>query len=79
MNNTLKCLHNLNSEEGSLTWNQCNQINLELVQLRQGDIPRDQTENIINYIDSVLACGSPLPEHREKLAFLHAELSAFSA
>jgi hypothetical protein len=79
MNNALNKLYELESSDGRLTWETCNLINSHLAKISVGDIPADQSHNVVEYLEYVLWLNSALPQHRDGIAIALACLKARQA
>ncbi|PCJ43505.1 MAG: hypothetical protein COA71_01125 [SAR86 cluster bacterium] len=69
-------LYRLNTTEGTLSWEECNNINRILVNMCPKNVPSTQIQNVCEYLENVLLWRSALPKYRQKLAKILIQLRA---
>ena len=74
MKATINDLYALNNTEGSLTWEECNEVNADLCRMTSDMIPTKQIQNVFQYLDAILDWESSLLIHRAKLNCLRISL-----
>lgn len=68
MNTPIDALYRLKSSEGYLSWNTCNKINSQLIDMIPENVPQGQIQNVCEYLIGVLLYESAILEHRIPLA-----------